>query len=81
MLITRARGECSEENGRGDAGGRTKERVKSSGSWSQCFGEKDIKDEGRCEKETWTGGCSSRKAEIAEKWGTLDKMKNGMENG
>lgn len=62
-------------------GGRTKEKVKSSGSWSQCFGEKDIKDEGRYEKEMWTGDGSSREAEIAEKWGTLDKMKNGMESG
>lgn len=25
-----------------------KKRVKSSGSWSQCFREKDIKNEGRC---------------------------------
>lgn len=29
----------------------------------------------------WTGDGSSREAEIAEEWGTLDKMKNGMENG
>lgn len=33
------------------------------------------------EKETWTGGSSSREAEIAQKWETLDKMKNEMENG
>lgn len=38
-------------------------------------------------KETWTGGSSSSgggggtQAEIAEKWGTLDKMRNGMANG
>lgn len=40
--------ESVRERGGRDAGGRTKEGVKSSGSWSQCFGEKDIKDEGRC---------------------------------
>lgn len=36
---------------------------------------------GGAEKETWTGASSSTEAEIAEKWGTLDKMKNGMQNG
>lgn len=36
---------------------------------------------GGAEKETWTGGSSSREAQIAEKQGTLDKMKNEMENG
>lgn len=36
---------------------------------------------GAVKEEIWTGGSSSREAEIAEKWGTLDKMKNGMENG
>lgn len=28
--------------------GEQREGVKSSESWSQCFGEKDIKDEGWC---------------------------------
>ncbi len=37
--------------------------------------------EGAAKEEMRTGGSSSREAEIAEKWGTLDKMKNGMENG
>lgn len=32
------------------------------------------------EDETWTGGGSSREAEIAKKWRTLDKMNNGMES-
>lgn len=36
---------------------------------------------GGAEKETWTGGRSNTEAQIAEKWGTLDKMKNGKENG
>jgi len=57
-------------------GERTKEEVKSSGSWSQCFGEKDIKDEGGAARDTWTGGGSSAEAEIAEELETLDKMKN-----
>lgn len=49
------------------------------------MGRRILKMKGGAEKETWTGGSSSssssREAEIAEKWGTLDKMKNGMENG
>lgn len=36
---------------------------------------------GAVQEETWMGGSSSSQAEIAEKWGTLDKMKNGVENG
>lgn len=61
--------------------------MNSSGSASQCFGQKDIKDEGRCcEGGSVDGGQQQQQqqreaAEIAEKWGTLDKMKNGMEDG
>lgn len=39
---------------------------------------------GGAEEDTWTGGGGGGgrgAAEIAEKWETLDKMKNGMENG
>lgn len=46
------------------------------------MGRRILKMKGGAEEETWTGGSSSsREAEIAEKWGTLDKMKNGIENG
>lgn len=60
-------------------GVRTKERgVKSSGSRSQCFGGgRILKMKGGAVKEENVDG----EAEIAEKLGTLDKMKNGMENG
>lgn len=44
-----------------------------------ALGRRILKMKGGAVKETWTGGRSSR--EIAEKWATLDKMKNGMENG
>ena len=62
--------------------------MNSSGSASQCFGQKDIKDEGRCCEGGSVDGRQQQQqqqqreaAEIAEKWGTLDKMKNGMEDG
>ena len=45
------------------------------------MGKRILKMKGGAETETWTGGSSSREAEITEKWGTLDKMRNGMENG
>lgn len=45
------------------------------------MGRRILKMKGGAEKDTWMGGGSSREAEIAEKWETLDKMKNGMENG
>lgn len=47
------------------------------------MGRKILKMKGGAEEETWTGGSSSggREAQIAEKWATLDKMKNGMESG
>lgn len=51
------------------------------------MGGEDIKDEGRCcekearGREVCSSSSSSREAEIAEKWGTLDKMTNGTENG
>lgn len=44
------------------------------------MGRRILKMKGGAEKDTWTGGNSSREAEIIEKWGTLDKMRNGMEN-
>lgn len=51
-----------------------------------ALGRRILKMKGGAGKETWTGGSSSSsgggtQAEIAEKWGTLDKMRNGMANG
>lgn len=56
--------------------------VKSSRSRSRCFGEKDIKEEGRsCGGGNVDGGSGGRRTEIAAIWagGTLDK-KNVEEN-
>lgn len=58
---------------------RTKEGVKSSGSLSQCFGEKDIKDEGRWREGNMDGRQQQQRGRDSRE--TLDKMKNGMENG
>lgn len=45
------------------------------------MGRRILKTKGGAGKETWTGGSSGAQAEIAEKWGTLDMMRNGMGNG
>lgn len=45
------------------------------------MGRRILKMKGGAGKETWTGGGGGTQAEIAEEWGTLDKMRNGMENG
>ncbi|MED6273131.1 hypothetical protein CHARACLAT_003537 [Characodon lateralis] len=69
--------ECSGQWRGKDVRARTKEEVRSLRSLSRRFGEKDIKDEGRCWQEVAEAVVAM--AEIAEGWETLDKMRN--ENG